>query len=83
MKSGTQRAAVAAQSFSNNSHATSECQFCIFLSPAGARFLHNWDMIFFQYFRSHSKFLPLSNSELDEEAAEPAQSRRLDGNGLI
>lgn len=78
MKFGTQRAAVAAQSFSDNSHTTSESQFCIFPSPAGARFFHNWNMIFFQYVRSYSEFLPLSNSKLDEEAAEPAQSRRLD-----
>lgn len=49
-KSGTRRAAVAAKSFSDNSHATSEGQFCTFSSPAGARFLHNRDLILAEHF---------------------------------
>lgn len=47
MKFGTQRAA---KSFSDNSHATSESQLCIFSSPAGATFLHNRDLIFCRTF---------------------------------
>lgn len=50
MKFGTQRAAVTAKRFSDNSHATSESQFCLFSGPAGATFLHNRDLIFCRTF---------------------------------
>lgn len=50
MKFGTQRAAVTAKSFSDNSHATSESQFCLFSGLAGATFLHNGDLIFCRTF---------------------------------